>query len=258
MCHPCLSLVFVRRWFIPAVLVLAAACSSGREVQIEVFIPGPDSVDAPVAQLRLVALPYDRDSVLATFAEKRPRPERESRQLDSLFAAFRGPFTTYASAAYRLQALQRSLGQLKSRLDSLPRQSPAYDSLYRVFAAGSDSIAGAQKRRDDAQRELSLARAKLAPRIDSLRQFMAAWEDSTYRGYDSITKVLGSGIGREPMADSTGANGRVTLRLPRGAWWIYARSWDAWDPYSEWYWNVPVTGERLVLDKNNGKRQPRY
>jgi hypothetical protein len=211
-----------------------------------------------VAQLRLVALPYDRDSVLAIFAQKSPRPERESQQLDSLFAAFRAPFAAYAGAAYRLQSLQRSLAQLKARLDSMPRQSPAYDSLYRAFAAGSDSIAGAQKRRDDAQRELSLARARLAPRIDSLRQLMSRWEDSTYRGYDSITKVLGSGIGREPMADSTGPDGKVSLHLPRGTWWIYARSWDAWDPYSEWYWNVPVTGERLVLDKNNGKRQPRY
>lgn len=211
-----------------------------------------------MANLQLVALPYDRDSVLATFTARSPRPERETRQLDSLFAAFRGPFTTYASAAYRLQAAQRSLGDLKARLDSLPRQSPAYDTLYRRFAMESDSLAALQKRRDDAQRELSLARARIAPRIDSLRQLMSRWEDSTYRGYDSITKVLGSGLGREPMSDSTRADGKVTLRLPRGSWWIYARSWDAWDPYSEWYWNVPVTGERLVLDKNNGKRIPRY
>lgn len=211
-----------------------------------------------MANLQLIALPYDRDSVLATFTARRPRPERESRQLDSLFVAFRGPFTVYASAAYRVQSRKRSLALLKARLDSLPRQSPAYDSLYRQFATGSDSVPAAEKRRDDAQRELSLARSKLAPRIDSLRQLMSRWEDSTYRGYDSVTKVLGSGIGREPMADSTGPDGKVTLHLPRGEWWVYARSWDAWDPYSEWYWNVPVTGERLVLDKNNGKRQPRY
>lgn len=257
MCHLCLSLVFVRRWFIPAVLALIA-CNDGREVQIEVAIPGPDSVDAPVAHLQLVALPYDRDSVLAAFAEKSPRPERESRQLDTLFAAFRVPFSTYAAAAYKLQSLQRSLAYLKVKLDSLPRQSPAYDSLYRVFATASDSIAPAQKKRDDAQRELSMARVKLSPRIDSLRQLMSRWEDSTYRGYDSITKVLGSGIGREPISDSTGSDGKVTIRVPRGNWWIYARSWDAWDPYSEWYWNVPATGEKLMLDRSNGKRQPRY
>lgn len=247
----------MRRWFIPAVLVLAA-CNSGREVQIEVAIPGPDSVDAPVAHLQLVALPYNRDSVLAAFAEKSPRPERETRQLDSLFSQFRVPFGTYAAAAYKLQSLQRSLAYTKAKLDSLPRNTPAYDSLYRVFSTGSDSLAGAQKRRDDAQRELSMARVKLSPRIDSLRQLMSRWEDSTYRGYDSITKQLGSGIGREPISDSTGSDGKVTIHLPRGEWWIYARSWDAWDPYSEWYWNVHATGEKLTLDRSNGKRQPRY
>ena len=211
-----------------------------------------------MAHLQLVALPYDRDSVLATFTQRNPRPEREARQLDTLFAAFRIPFGIYAAAAYKLQSLQRSAAYLKARLDSLPRQSPAYDSLYRIFARGTDSIAGAQKRRDDAQRELSMSRVKLSPRIDSLRQLMSRWEDSTYRGYDSITKVLGSGLGREPISDSTGSNGKVTLRLARGPWWIYVRSWDAWDPYSEWYWNVPATGERVVLDRSNGHRQPRY
>lgn len=211
-----------------------------------------------MAQLQLVALPYDRDSVLATFAARSPRPERESRQLDTLFAAFRVPFSVYAAAAYKLQALQRSLAYTKAKLDSLPRNTPAYDSLYKVFAAGSDSLPATQKRRDDAQRELSMARVKLSPAIDSLRQLMSRWEDSTYRGYDSITKQLGTGIGREPIADSTGSDGKVTLHLPRGEWWIYARSWDAWDPYSEWYWNVRVTGEKLALDRSNGKRQPRY
>jgi hypothetical protein len=215
-------------------------------------------VDAPLAHLQLVALPYDRDSLLATFEQRNPRPKRETRQLDSLFAAFRVPFGTYAAAAYRVQSLERSLGYLKARLDSLPRQSPAYDSLYRAFGAGSDSAAAAHKRRDSVQRELAVARAKLSPGIDSLRQLMARWEDSTYRGYDSITKILGTGIGREPIADSTGSDGKVTLRLPRGSWWLYARSWDAWDPYSEWYWNVPVTGEHLVLDRTNGRRLPRY
>jgi len=211
-----------------------------------------------VAHLQLVALPYNRDSLLAAYEARSPRPARETRQLDSLFSAFRGPFGAYAAAAYRVQALERSLGYLKARLDSLPRQSPAYDSLYRIFASQSDSSAPAHKRRDDAQRELSLARVKLSPGIDSLRQLMSRWEDSTYRGYDSITKVLGSGIGREPIGDSTGTDGKVTLRLPRGTWWVYARSWDAWDPYSEWYWNVPIVGDHMVLDRSNGRRLPRY
>jgi hypothetical protein len=211
-----------------------------------------------VAHLGFVALPYDRDSVIVALESQNPRPAAVTQQLDSLFQRFRGPFTDYAREAYRVQSLEASLGRLKLRMDSLPRSSPVYDSLYRAFALGSDSLSLARRRRDETQRALAVARDRLSPRIDSLRQQMARWKDTTYRGYDSITKMLGSGLGRAPLADSTGATGAATIRLPRGDWWIYARSWDAWDPNSEWYWNVRVTGNRVVLDRASGRRLPRY
>lgn len=244
------------RW-IPLVLLSLAACG-GRDVEIKVAIPGPDSVDTPVAQLGLVALSYDRDSVLAALEARSPRPEALTRQLDSLFALFRVPFAAYARAAYEVQTLERSLARIKERLDSLPRGGAAYDSLYRQFAAGSDSVERARERRDQTQRTLAVARNRLGAPMDSLRTLMARWEDSTYREYASITKQLSSGLGREPVADSTDAWGKATLRLPAGDWWIYAQSWDAWDPNSKWYWNVPVTGKRVVLDRSTGRRVPRY
>ncbi len=246
------------RWLIAVTLMVAAACSRGREIHIEVAIPGPDSVDAPVAQLQLIALPYDRDSVIRELQGNRTRPEPAARQLDSLYARFRKPFGLYALRAYQVQTLSREQAFLRQRLDSLPRNAPAYDSLYAAFSRYADSIATVRKLRDFAQNELALARVELGPPIDSLRRIMIQWEDSTYRGYDSVTKALGSGIGREPFADSTGADGKLTLTLPSGAWWIYARSWDAWDPHSEWYWNVPVTGDRVILDRTTGSRRPRY
>jgi hypothetical protein len=242
----------------PIALLLALAACGGREVKLEVAIPGPDSVDAPVAHLGFVALPYNRDSVLALLEAANPRPAGITHALDSLFQTYRGPFMAYASAAYRVQLEQRRLGYLKLRLDSLPRESPAYDSLYRAFGRGNDSLTLLLRRRDEAQRGLAVARNEYMPAIDSLRTLMGRWKDSAYRSYDSLTKSLGTGLGREPWSDSTGADGRATLRLSRGDWWIYARSWDTWDPNSEWYWNLPVTGERLVLDRSNGRRLPRY
>ena len=41
------------------------ACERPRTVAVRVSIPGPDSVETPVTGIGLVALPYDRDSVLA-------------------------------------------------------------------------------------------------------------------------------------------------------------------------------------------------
>lgn len=239
-------------------LVLSLAACDSREVTIEVSIPGPDSVDAPVARLGLVALSYDRDSVLAALEAGNPRPPALTRQLDSLFALFRAPFVSYASAAYQVQTTERSLGVLRQQLDSLPRGSARYDSLYRRFAAGSDSLTRARDRRDQAQRALAATRNRLGPTLDSLRGLMARWEDSTYRDYGSITARLSSSLGREAIADSTDAWGKARLKLPAGDWWIYAHSWDAWDPNSQWYWNVRVTGDRVVLDRTTGRRIPRY
>ncbi len=215
-------------------------------------------MDAPVARLGLVALSYDRDSVLRSLEAANPRPVALTRPLDSLFALFRAPFAAYARAAYNVQTLERGLNRLGQRLDSLPRGSAEYDSLYRGFATGSDSLKRARDRRDQAQRTLAVARNRLGPTLDSLRRLMARWEDSTYREYGSITSRLSSSLGREAIADSTDAWGKATLKLPAGDWWIYAHSWDAWDPNSQWYWNVPVSGNRVVLDRSTGRRIPRY
>ena len=246
----------MKRW--TTLILLALAACGGREVRIEAAIPGPDSVDAPLAHLVFVALPYDRDSVLQALEAQNPRPVAITRRLDSLFQEFRGPFVLYAADAYHAQSIEQTQGRLRRQLDSLARNSPAYDSLYRAFAETTDSLESARRRRDKTQHRLAVVRNDLSHTIDSLRQVMSRWEDSAYRGYDSITRILGSRLGREYFRDSTGADGTTSIRLPRGDWWIYARSWDAWDPNSEWYWNVRVSGDRVALDRASGRRMPRY
>jgi hypothetical protein len=64
--------------------------------------------------------------------------------------------------------------------------------------------------------------------------------------------------GREAVTDTTGADGWAALTLAPGRWWIYARSWDATDPNAEWYWNVPVDSDTLLLSSRTARRQPRY
>ena len=64
---------------------------------VRVSIPGPDSVETPVTGVGVVALPYDRDSVLRQLEARAPTPRPDTAPLDSLFAAFRGPFTAYSA-----------------------------------------------------------------------------------------------------------------------------------------------------------------
>jgi hypothetical protein len=203
-----------------------------------------------------VALPYDRDSIIARLeAAGRPRPN--VARLDTLFAEYRLPFAEFANAELQARRLRDSLGLTRGRLDSIPRGAPEYQALYRRFGEETDSLTAVEQRRDRAQAALKRARDTLGPRIDSLKALVSRWEDSTYRGYDSIVGAMSKTRGLEPVADTTGADGRTTLHLKPGRWWIYSYSWDAQDPNGEWYWNVPVSGDSVVLDRGTGRRRAR-
>jgi hypothetical protein len=222
------------------VVVLAAAggCKTSRPLAVRVSIPGPDSVETPVTGVGVVALPYDRDSVLRALEGRARTPRPPTAPIESLYAAFRGPFLAYSAAAVRLARLRDSAGGPVS----------------------ADSLRQAQIEAERTRAALDRARQLFAGRGDTLRLRMRQWEDSTYQGYDSIVQGLARQSGREPVTDTTGADGWASLTVSPGRWWIYARSWDATDPNAEWYWNVPLpaTGDTLLLSSRSARRQPRY
>ncbi|MFL5515203.1 MAG: hypothetical protein ACJ8DJ_03540 [Gemmatimonadales bacterium] len=234
------------------------ACERPRDVAVRVSIPGPDSLETPVTGVGLVALPYDRDSVLKSLEVSARTPRPHVAALDTLFREFRGPFTAYSAATFRLGKLRDSVAEVKTALDSLPRNAPGYAVSYARFGRLSDTLKAAQARAESARGALNRARVGFVARSDSLRAEVRSWEDSTYRGYDSIVHNLAARQHREPVTDTTGSDGWAHLRVAPGRWWIYARSWDATDPNAEWYWNVPLTGDTLLLSSRTGRRQPRY
>ena len=208
--------------------------------------------------MALVALPYDRDSIIAALTAKAASPRPDVASLDSLFARFQRPFAAYAVAAATATRLQDSLAGLKAMLDSLPRESPAYRKLFGSFVSLTTERTVADRRRDSLQQALKRARAAFDAPSDSTRKVLRAWEDSTYGDYEKITQELARNAGRQPQTDTTGADGTVTLVLRKGHWWVYARSWDALDPNAEWYWNIPVRSDSVTLSPDNAHRRPRY
>lgn len=226
-----------------AALVGLGACEKPRPLAVRVSIPGPDSVETPITGVGVVALPYDRDSVLHALERRGRTPRPPTAPLESLFAAFRGPFSAYSAATVRLNRLRDSVAAAKGA----------------TAARLGDSIRAAEARTDRAKAALDRARREFASRGDSLRLRMRQWEDSTYEGYDSLVLNLARATGREPVTDTTHADGWAHLLLAPGRWWVYARSWDVTDPNAEWYWNVPApAGDTVLLSSRNARRQPRY
>jgi hypothetical protein len=233
------------------------ACQGERDISVRVSIPGADSLESPAAGVAVVALPYDRDSVL-TSLEARGRTRPPTAQLDSLFAKFRGPFTTYSSITYAVSKLRDSLDRVRSQLDTLSPQAPQYRSLHRQSLLLSDSVKAASARAERARLALDRARADFVNRSESLRARVRQWEDSTYQGYDSIVANLTRQRHLDAATDTSGVTGWARFSLRPGRWWMYARAWDTSDPNSEWYWNVPVAGDTILLSSRTGQRRPRY
>ena len=208
---------------------------------MRVSIPGPDSAETPVTGVGVIALPYDRDSVLRELEGRARTPRPDQAPLDTLFAAFREPFTAYSAVMLRL-------GKLR---DSLAGAGP--DSVRLA-----DSLHATEARAERARVRLDRARRDFVQRSDSLRRRMRQWEDSTYGGWDSLVQALTRRSGREAISDTTGSEGWAHLKLAPGQWWIHARSWDAADPNAEWYWNTPVSRDTILLSSRTARRQMRY
>jgi hypothetical protein len=235
-------------------LCLAAAgldgCHTDREVAVRVSIPDAESQETPAAGVGIIALPYDRDSILASLEARARTPRPQTATLDTLFAQFRGPFTRYTNVSYRASQLRDSLDRLRRGLDS--------GSSSAQLKQLADSIRLLERQVNRARSELDRARAEFVSRSEGPRSAVRRWEDSTYRGYDSIVENLARAQGRDAVTDTTGSTGWAHLTLPAGRWWIYARAWDTSDPNAEWYWNLPIQEDTVLLSSRTGKRRPRY
>lgn len=243
------------RWSILLVLLLAA-CERTRVVTVIAAIPGTGQARA--ANFMLVALPYDRDSLVAAFEARAARPAPATAALDSLFARYRAPFAAYTAILAETNRLGDSLAVRKQRLDTMPRTGAEYREAYAAWTALRDSLRALDLQVAKARAALEAARPAFVARSESLRAVVRAWQDSTYRGYDAAVDTLVQRSHRTPVADTTDAAGVATLELRGGPWWIYARSWDPRDPNAEWYWNVRVAGDTVLLDAASGQNRPRY
>jgi hypothetical protein len=234
-----------------------AACGGPERVRVRALVPGLDGRAGPVPGVAVVALPYDRDSVLRALEARAASPRPSTALLDSLFERFRAPFAALSAADERMRALADSQAAIQARLGALAREAPERPDVAAAAERLGAALAAATRERDAATAALDAARAAFGPASDSVRRALKGWEDSTYRDYSQATEglVMRAGPG---VVDTTRADGSATVVVGPGRWWIYARAWDALDPNAEWYWNVPVQGDSVVLSPENGRRRARY
>src|SRR5262249_7052252 len=119
--------------------------------------------------------------------------------------------------------------------------------------------AASPKARPAAQKAFDRLYGSVHARMVQLQVSQHAWRDSAYGGWDTLTLALTHRLTRDPFTDTTDQRG-VAVDSPRmsGPWWVTLTMWDAADPYSEWYWNVPLVGDTLRLSPANAEHRTRF
>ena len=125
---------------------------------ITVAIPDATGVVGPAAGITVMALPYDRDSLLTSMENEAALPRPHTVELDSLFQLFREPFSQSTKFAVLVNRLRDSL--------RVTGTDPA-GTAKRV--ALEDSILVLERARVKASERLDEVRTQVSPRIDSLR-----------------------------------------------------------------------------------------
>jgi len=242
-----------------AMLCLAlspAVTACGSAVTVEVMSEGAEG-PAPVENLEVQFLPYDRDSLFAELASRAPTPEPQMpedlrSQRDSVGVLQE----TWRELEARWNAVRDSLRQLSDRLSGMDTRSREYVQLYQQFSPMEGRERSLNRQRQQAFDAFTGLQEHTSARIDSFSAVLTAWEDQAFADYTDLETDLLAALGKQVAVDTTDAMGMVTRKLGGGDWWVYARVAAA---AGELYWNLPVTGaDTLRLTPDNAEHRQIY
>lgn len=234
--------------FVMAALLAVAACGPAQVVvTMEVEMDNPDGegmVTRPITGAEIQLLPYDRDAVFdsLTAAFGTPEPAIPQDLIDAR-AEVAAAQERWQAAERRWNNLRDTLQKITATMEQYSRGESRYVALFREFQEFDSQLGRVEREMEGAFNEFTGLQQGTIRQSDSIRILRENWGDEAYADIGLVfrAKQLESGL---PIAvDTTDASGvaRTNLAVKPGQYWVHAR-YEM--PYSELYWNVPVTVER--------------
>lgn len=258
----------MRRRIIPfamGLLLATAACGPGEVVvTMEIETPNPEGGVREIAlsNIEVQLLPYDRDQVFDSMIAAFPTPEPEiPSELLAARDEVQAAQAEWDAHQRRWNTLRDTLQTLTSAMDQFSRGEARYVALFREWQDFDSEYGGVERQMNEAfDRFDSLQRGTIRD-SDSIRILQDNWADEAFEGVGQVFLAKQREAGLDIAVDTTDANGvaRTNLRVEPGQYWVHAR-YDL--PYTELYWNVPVTVERgepvlVELNRANALERPK-
>lgn len=231
-----------RSWLVLAALSFAA-CGPAEIVVTAELQPEAEGMEAtPVGDLEVWVLPYDRDIIFDSLTQAAESPEppipEDLRLAQEQVAEAQ---QEWRDLEQRWNTLRDTLQTINDQLSQYSRGEARYVALFREFqdldaqyTDVEDSMEAAFARFD------SLSKATLG-RAQEVRIQRQNWAGEAFADVGEVINARLETLGLEEYADTTDASGVVRVDVEPGQYWVHARFEG---PYSELYWNVPVTAAR--------------
>ncbi len=246
-------------------LVLAAAACGPAEVVVTVEVDMPDPmgegmVSRPLPDIEVQLLPYDRDAIFDSLTQAFGQPEPEVPQ--ELLAAREEVQRAQAEWDQRQRewsTIRDTLQTITNQMEQFSRGEAQYVALFNEWQDFDQRLGGVERQMNAAfERFDSLQRGTIRA-SDSVRILQDQWADQAFADVGTVFLAKQRASGLDIAVDTTDANGvaRGNLRVKPGQYWVHAR-YEL--PYTELYWNVPITVERgdpvmLRLTRENAQER---
>ena len=242
---------------------LLSACGPTQVVVVAEISPDDPSQGGEsraLADLEVRLFPYDRDFVFdsMTAAATSPEPAIPDSVMDAQTEVAAAQ-QAWRDLEARWNVLRDTLQTLTDALDQLNRGQAQYRLLFRDFQDLDNEYVSVERQRDAAFENFTSLQAASMAAAEETRALRDQWADEAFAEVGVVMSLHERASGLATLYDTTDASGVADgFEANGGDYWVTAR-YEL--PYTELYWNVPITvvgGEpaQVRLTRQNATVRP--
>lgn len=250
--------------FAMGLLLATAACGPAEVVvTMEIESPNPEgegTTARTLSDIEVQLIPFDRDAVFDSLETAFGTPEPEiPAELEAARAEVQEAQQEWDEAQRRWNTLRDTLQTLTQEMEQYSRGEARYVALFREWQDFDGELGQVEREMNQAfERFDSLQRGTIRA-SDSIRILQENWADEAFAGVGDIFLAKQRAAGLDLAVDTTTAQGIARMQVDPGQYWVHAR-YEL--PYTELYWNVPITVERgeptvVELTRENAQERPK-
>ncbi len=193
-----------------------------------------------LGDLEIRMFPYDRDAIFdsLTASASQPEPAIPDSVLDAQNQVAAAQ-QSWRDMDARWGVLRDTLQTLSEELEDLSRAQAAYRPLFREFGNKENELADVERQRDAAFENFTSLQSASMAAADQVRALRDQWADDAFADVALVMSLHERESGLSVAYDTTDASGLADgFAVKAGDYWVNAR-YEL--PYTELYWNVPVT-----------------